>query len=285
MSVAALDTVSKRFGAVAALDAVTLDVRRGDLLALLGPNGAGKSTAIAVLLGLRSPDTGRARLFGLDPRRSDARRFVGVTPQETAFPPTLRVSEIVELVRRHYPQPLASRTLYEKFEVGALTRRQFGGLSGGERRRVAVALAFAGNPELVILDEPTTGLDRSARLAVWDAIRSHPDQGGTVLFTTHYLEEADALARRVVLIEAGKIVADGSVSEIKAAAGLTRVSFRAPPGVELDGAERDGDVVHIDVRDGGLVVEQLVRNGVPLVDLEVRPLTLEEALLARKALQ
>ncbi len=255
------------------------------MVALLGPNGAGKSTAIAVLLGLRAPDTGQAKLFGLDPRRPAARRSVGVTPQETAFPTTLRVAEIVELVRSHYPQPLASEVLYGRFQIGAFARRQLGGLSGGERRRVAVALAFAGNPELVVLDEPTTGLDRDSRRAVWNAIRAHAQQGGTVLFTTHYLEEADALAHRVVLIEAGRIVADGTVSEIKAAAGLTRISFRAPPGVELDGAERDGDLLRLDTRDGGHTVEQLVRNGLPLIDLEVRPLTLEEALMARKSLQ
>jgi ABC-2 type transport system ATP-binding protein len=283
--IATLDGVSKHFGDRTALDSVTLDLRRGELLALLGPNGAGKSTAIAVLLGLRAPDTGRARLFGLDPRRPAARRSVGVTPQETAFPPTLRVAEIIELVRRHYPQPLAQELLDQRFEVDALARRQLGGLSGGERRRVAVALAFAGNPELVVLDEPTTGLDRDSRLAVWSAIRAHADQGGTVLFTTHHLEEADALAQRVVLIETGRVVADGTVAEIKAAAGLTRISFRAPPGVELDCAERDGDLLRIDARDGGDLVGQLVRRGVPLVDLEVRPLTLEEALVARKALR
>jgi ABC-2 type transport system ATP-binding protein len=285
VTVGALDSVSKQFGTVAALDAVTVEIRRGDMVALLGPNGAGKSTAIAVLLGLRAPDTGQAKLFGLDPRRPAARRSVGVTSQEAAFPTTLRVAEIVELVRSHYPQPLASEILYGRFQIGALARRQLGGLSGGERRRVAVALAFAGNPELVVLDEPTTGLDRDSRLAVWGAIRAHSDQGGTVLFTTHYLEEADALAHRVVLIEAGKIVADGTVSEIKAAAGLTRISFRAPPGVELEGAERDGDLLRMNTRDGGHMVEQLVRNGVPLVDLEVRPLTLEEALVARNSLQ
>jgi ABC-2 type transport system ATP-binding protein len=273
VSVVRLCEVTKRFGAVAALDAVTLEVHEGDLLALLGPNGAGKSTALAVMLGLRVPDAGQARLFGLDPRKPASRRFVGVTPQETAFPQTLRVSEVVELVRRHYARPLPAGLIYERFELEALARRQLGGLSGGQRRRVAVSLAFAGAPKLVVLDEPTTGLDRSARRSVWDAIRAHAAGGGTVVLTTHYLEEADALARRIVLIEAGKIIADGSVAEIKAAAGLTRVSYRAP----------DGELMRIDARDGGPVVEELVRRGVPLVDLEVRPLSLEEALAVREA--
>jgi len=267
VSVAALRDVTKRFGAVAALDGVTLDVHEGDVLALLGPNGAGKSTAIALLLGLRAPDAGSALLFGVNPRKPAARRLVGVTPQETAFPLTLRVSEVVELVRSHFAQPLPAALIYEQFELDGLVRRQVGGLSGGERRRVAVALAFAGAPKLVVLDEPTTGLDRSARNSVWDAIGAHADRGGTVVLTTHYLEEADALARRVVLIEAGKVIADGGVAEIKAAAGLTRVSYRC-----------DDKLVQIDAPDGGQVVEDLVSRGVPLVDLEVRPLSLEEAL-------
>ena len=272
MSVAALRDVTKRFGAVPALDGVTLEVHDGDVVALLGPNGAGKSTAIAVLLGLRAPDAGQARLFGMDPRKPAARRLVGVTPQETAFPLTLRVCEIVELVRRHFAQPMPAALIYERFELEALVRRQLGGLSGGERRRVAVALAFAGAPKLVVLDEPTTGLDRRARASVWNAIGAHADRGGTVVLTTHYLEEADARARRIVLIEAGKIIADGGVAEIKAAAGLTRISYRF-----------DGKLVQIDARDGGPVVEGLVRRGVPLVELEVRPLSLEEALAVREA--
>jgi ABC-2 type transport system ATP-binding protein len=124
-----------------------------------------------------------------------------------------------------------------------------------------------------VLDEPTTGLDRSARRFVWDAIRAHADRGGTVVLTTHYLEEADALARRIVLIEAGRIIADGGIAEIKGAAGLTRVSYRGC----------DDKLVQIDARDGGPVVQDLTRRGVPLVDLEVRPLSLEEALAAREA--
>jgi ABC-2 type transport system ATP-binding protein len=274
VNVAELSGVTKRFGAVSALDAVSLEVHEGDVLALLGPNGAGKSTAIAVLLGLRAPDAGHVRLFGLDPRKPSARRRCGVTPQETAFPLTLRVNELVELVRRHFPQPLPLELIYERFELDEIARRQLGGLSGGERRRVAVALAFAGAPKLVVLDEPTTGLDRGARKSVWEAIGAHADNGGTVVLTTHYLEEADALARRVVLIDAGKIIADGSVAEIKAAAGLTRVSYRGC----------DDKIVQIDARDGGSVVEDLVRRGVPLVDLHVRPLSLEEALAVREAL-
>jgi ABC-2 type transport system ATP-binding protein len=143
---------------------------------------------------------------------------------------------------------------------------------------VAVALAFAGGPELVVLDEPTAGLDAAARTLVWEAVRAHADAGRTVLLTTHHLDEAQTLARRIVLLAGGRVAADGTVAAIRATAGLTRVSFRAAPGLEVEGAERDGDVMRVAVPDGGAFVEQLVRRGAKLADLEVRPLSLEEAL-------
>jgi ABC-2 type transport system ATP-binding protein len=191
------------------------------------------------------------------------------------------VRELIDLVRAHYRQPLARGAVERRFELGAFVDRQLGGLSGGERRRVAVALAFAGAPKLVVLDEPTTGLDVASRHAVWGAIRGHVEEGGTILLTTHDLEEADALAQRVVLIEAGRITADAMVAVIKFAAGLTRISFRAEDGVSVAGGDRDGDRMRLLVHDGGAEVERLVRAGVRLRELEVRPLTLEEALAAR----
>jgi ABC-2 type transport system ATP-binding protein len=283
VSLAQLVGVTKGFGQLRALDDVTFSVGEGEVTALLGPNGAGKSTAIAMLLGLRRPDSGTARLFGSDPRLPAARRQVGVTPQEVVFPPTLRVREVIDLVRAHFDRPLPVETLSERFELGAILARQTGGLSGGERRRVGVALAFAGRPRLVVLDEPTAALDRDARLAVWEAARAHVRDGGALLLTTHHLEEAEALARRVVLIEDGRIVFDGAMSELKAAAGLTLVRFLAAPGVRLEGAERDGESVRLLVTDGGAAVAELVRAGIELTGLEVRPLTLEEALVSRRA--
>jgi len=282
VSVAELERVTKRYGAWPALDRVSLTVSKGEVVALLGPNGAGKSTAIGVLLGLRRPDSGCARIFGADPRRPDSRRSLGVTPQETAFPATLRVRELIELVRAHYERPLAAATVYERFELGRLVKRQLGGLSGGERRRVGVALAFIGDPGLVVLDEPTTGLDREARSAVWGAIRSHAAGGGAILLTTHYLEEADALAGRVILIEAGSIVTEGPTAQVKAQAGMTMVRFRAAPGTRVEGTIRDGHYLRLFTGDAGDAVARLVHAGVPLPGLEVRPLTLEEALATRE---
>jgi ABC-2 type transport system ATP-binding protein len=277
---AELRSATKRFGGAIALDRVDLAVAVGEVLALLGPNGAGKSTALACLVGLRVPDEGLARLYGLDPRNPLARRRIGTALQDTTFPPTLRVEEAIRLVERHFPGPGATRAVGERFGLAALAGRQLGGLSGGERRRVAVALAFAGSADLVVLDEPTNGLDAASRERVWRAIREHADDGGTILLTTHDLREAEALARRVVLLDGGTVAASGSIAEIKAAAGLTRVSFRASAGFEPAGAERDGELVRMAVSDAGACVEQLVLRGVALVDLEVRPLTLEEALAA-----
>ena len=142
-----------------------------------------------------------------------------MTPQDVVFPPTLRVRELIDLVRAHFERPLPAEALFERFELGAIAGRQTGGLSGGERRRLGVALAFAGRPRLLVLDEPTAALDRDARLAVWEAVRAHVHEGGSLLLTTHHLEEAELLAERVVLIEGGRVASDGPLADLKAAAG------------------------------------------------------------------
>jgi ABC-2 type transport system ATP-binding protein len=211
---AALHAVTKRFGEATALDGVSLEVRGGEVLALLGPNGAGKTTAVSLLLGLRRPDAGRVELFGRDPRRPVARTAVGVTPQETGFPPTLRVRELVDLVSAHFRESAPSAELLDRFGLGGLAGRQTGGLSGGERQRLSVALAFAGRPRLLLLDEPTAGLDVEMRRAVWLEVRAYADGGGTVLMTTHHVEEAETLASRVVLLAGGRVVADGTSAQL-----------------------------------------------------------------------
>ena len=219
MIAAALWAVTKSFGDTAALDAVDLEVEAGDVLALLGPNGAGKTTALSLLLGLRRPDSGKVELFGRDPRVPAARVAVGSTPQESGFPPTLRVRELVDLVRAHFPAPAPAGELLDRFGLTGLARRQTGGLSGGERRRPSVALAFAGRPRAVFLDEPTAGLDVESRRAVWQELRAYSAAGGTVLLTTHHVEEAEVLASRVVLLARGRVVAEGSPGELSMRAG------------------------------------------------------------------
>jgi ABC-2 type transport system ATP-binding protein len=280
---ARLERASKRFGETVALDEVDVEVRAGDVLALLGPNGAGKTTAVALLLGLRRPTSGTARLFGLDPRRPAARRDVGATPQESAFSPTLTVGELVDFVRAHHSRPLAASDILDAFGLEELASRQAGGLSGGQRRRLAVALAFAGNPRAVFLDEPTTGLDVASRRAVWDAVRRYAAEGRTVLLTTHNLEEAEALASRVVVLAHGRVVADTTVPELKARSGLKRIRLAEQdlpvlPGVLRSTREAGRRVLYVE--DAGDVVRRLVDAGAVLDGIEILPVSLEDAFLA-----
>ncbi len=278
---AELDGVTRRFGETVALDGVNLRVEGGEIVALLGPNGAGKTTALRILLGLRRPDGGRARLFGLDPRRIEGRLRLGSTPQETSLPPTLTVRETVELVRAHFPRPVSTETLLRRFALDSCSDRQNGGLSGGQRRRLAVALAFAGAPDLVVLDEPTAGLDVAARRLVWEQVRSHAASGGAVLLTTHYLEEADALATRVAVIARGRIRVDGTVAAIRSRTGLTRVRLATDAIPYVPGVVRREHGEHstiLYVTDAAAAIRELVARDTPLEGLEISPASLEEAL-------
>jgi ABC-2 type transport system ATP-binding protein len=236
LAVAELRAVHKRYGRVEALRGVDLQLRPGELVALLGPNGAGKTTVAGILLGQRRPDAGWARLFGRDPTLPAARRSVGATPQLTGFPDNLTVAEVVDLVRVHYPDPAATSALLGRFGLAEVAGRRAGGLSGGQQRRLAVALAFAGRPQLVVMDEPTSGLDVEARRRLWEVVRAFVAEGGAVLLTTHYLEEAQALASRVVVIADGRVIAQGSVDEIAAQAGPSRVNLRHSERASLEEA-------------------------------------------------
>ena len=277
---ARLERVEKSFGAVRALDEVDLELRSGEVLALLGPNGAGKSTAVAIMLGLRRPDAGRALLGSLDPRKPEARRHVGAVLQETGFPQTLRVDEVVALVRAHFPDAHTAEETLGRLDLGRIARRQALGLSGGQRRRLAVALALAGRPRAVFLDEPTAGMDPNARRALLRDLAGFAARGGSVLLTTQQLAEAEEIASRVVLLVGGRVVAEGTVAEIRARAGLTRVTLRArelPPlaGVSTVHSLHDRHVVY--VGDADRFVMDLVDSGVPFRDLEVVPVSLEDA--------
>lgn len=273
---------TRRYGDVLALNRVSLDIRAGELVGLLGPNGAGKSTFINLFVGLRRPTSGTVELFGGSPSDPAVRRGIGVTPQETGLPESLRVGEIVDFVSAHFPERYGTAELLARFGLGDLVRRQVGGLSGGQRRRLAVALAFAGRPRLVFLDEPTTGLDVEARRALWEGIRSFHADGGTVVLTSHYLEEIEALAQRVVVIGRGRVLADDTVWAVRDVVGVRRVSFAAPAVPDLPGILRssveDGRV-HLLTTDSDLLVTELVRAGTVFADLEVRPTSLEEAFI------
>jgi len=277
---------SRRYGDVVALDEVSLDVHGGELVGLLGPNGAGKTTLLNLLVGLRRPSAGRVELFGGDPRDARNRRAIGVTPQETGLPPTLRVGEVINYVRAHFPDPVGRDELLARFGLDGLAKRQTGGLSGGQRRRLAVALAFVGRPRLVFLDEPTTGLDVEARHALWEGIRTFHADGGTVLLTSHYLEEVEALAERVVVLGDGRVLVDDTVAAVRGLAGVRRVSLTAPslpPLPDVVGVEHTDGRTHLLTTDADGLVRQLVRTGADFQDLEIRPTSLEEAFLTLTA--
>jgi ABC-2 type transport system ATP-binding protein len=282
-AVASLIAVRKEFGGLVALDGVDLHLRPGEVLGLLGPNGAGKTTAVSILLGIRRPDAGQAVLFGREPRDAAARRRIGVVLQDVGFPPTLRVGEIVDLVRAHFADPLPRHELLERFELGSIATRQAGGLSGGQRRRLAVALAFAGRPRALFLDEPTAAMDANGRRALWRGVSAFAASGGAVLLTTQQLDEAEELATRIVMLVRGRVLLEGSVDDVRARAGMATVRFRAErlpalPPHTLAESRLDRHLVY--VQDPEAFVTALVRSGIAFHELEVSRVSLEDAFVA-----
>ena len=220
---AALSAVTHRYGKTVALDGLDLEVRRGEVLAVLGPNGAGKTTAISLLLGSLPVQRGTVRVFGSDPGDHAVRLRRGAMLQVSGVSDTLTVGEHLELFCGYYPAPLPVSRLLAMAGLTDLSGRRFGRLSGGQKQRVMFALALAGDPELVFLDEPTTGLDVEARRSLWREIRELKAGGRTAVLTTHYLEEADALADRIAVIHEGCVVAEGTPAEIKSRTADRRV--------------------------------------------------------------
>ena len=285
--VARLEEVSKSYGAIKALDRLSLEIRAGELLALLGPNGAGKTTALKLLLGLARPASGRVRVFDADPQRPESRVRVGAMLQVARVPETLRVREHLDLFSSYYPKPLAREEILALAGLTAVKDRLFGELSGGERQRVLFALALCGDPDLLFLDEPTVGLDVEARRALWGEIRKLIARGKTVLLTTHYMEEADALADRVVVINKGSVAREGTPAEIKAkTAGrrircITRLELETVLGIPgVIAVRRDREAYEIQVSQAEPVLRELLRVDPGLSGVEVTSAGLEEAFLA-----
>jgi ABC-2 type transport system ATP-binding protein len=282
--VARLSGAVKRYGQLTALDGIDLVLHRGELLAVLGPNGAGKSTSISLLLGLTRPDGGRAELFGLDPQQIDARRRIGVMLQSAMLPLTLRVGELLRLVASYYPNPRTVEESATLAGVSDLLQRPYGKLSGGQQRRVQFALALCGRPELVFLDEPTVGMDIDARRKLWAAMRALVAEGCSVVLTTHYLEEAEALAQRVVVMGKGRVLSQGSVDDLRAQVPLTRIRCIT----DLDAAviagwpqvvtaEREGTRLIISTSAAENVLRRLLDADTALSALEVQRAGLAEA--------
>jgi ABC-2 type transport system ATP-binding protein len=261
-------------------------VRPGELVGLLGPNGAGKTTAISLMLGLRQPTSGTARLFGLEPRDLRARSRTGVMLQESGIPLTLRVREVVELFRTYYPNPLPTETVVEMAGLSEFQGSLVGKLSGGQRQRVYFALAICGDPGALFLDEPTVGLDTASRRSFWEQVRGFKRRGKSIVLTTHYLDEADALADRVVVIDHGLIVANDSPEEIRKLVPGKKVEFSWPgvtadalAGLPVEGLLIDGPRVSFLTSNAEEVLRTIFAKGAPVTDLEVVGAGLEEAVL------
>jgi ABC-2 type transport system ATP-binding protein len=278
--------VTKRFGDVEALRGVDIAVHRGEVVAILGPNGAGKTTAISILLGLRRPTTGTVTLLGGAPDDPATRARVGAMLQESGVPGTLTVAELIDLFRGYYPAPRSRADLLALAGLEEVAGRRVRTLSGGQRQRLYVALALAGDPEIVFLDEPTTGMDVESRRRFWDVIGALAAEGRTVLFATHMLEEADALATRIVVIDRGRVVRDGTPAEVKAGAGGATIRLRADvdpdlvatwPGVLRVG--RAGTRLEIVAREPGEVLRRLFATGVHVDEIAVEEHALETAFL------
>ncbi|MYA32108.1 MAG: ABC transporter ATP-binding protein [Gemmatimonadales bacterium] len=286
-AVARLSGVTHRYGAVVALEEVDLEVRRGEVLAVLGPNGAGKTTAISLLLGSVAVQTGEATVFAQRPGAPEVRARRGAMLQISGVPETLTVGEHIDLFRAYYPAPVSASRLLAMAGLEGLERRRFGKLSGGQKQRVMFALALCGDPQLVFLDEPTAGLDVEARRGLWDEIRALSESGRTTVLTTHYLEEADALADRIVVLHRGRVIAEGSPATIKSHTAARRV--RCVTGVHRDRVASLPGVVRSETRGRYLEIltarpEDLVRALLDLDpdlhDLTVVGAGLEEAFLA-----
>lgn len=285
--VASLERVSKNYGSVRALSGIDFRVRAGEVVALLGPNGAGKTTAVKLLLGLLQPNSGKARVFGADPTNPENRMRTGAMLQVGKVPETLRVREHIDLFSSYYPKPLPAAEVLAAAGLEKLSDRKFGDLSGGQRQRVLFALAICGDPDLLFLDEPTVGLDVEARRMLWEQIRHLVRRGKTVLLTTHYLQEADALADRIAVINKGEIIAEGTPSQIKAqtAGKKIRCITRLPLHVirELPGVsevKEDREAIEIHAAEAEPVLRLMLAQDSSLAGLEVTSAGLEDAFLA-----
>jgi ABC-2 type transport system ATP-binding protein len=283
-----LSNLSKSYGDVQAVRSIDLTIAPGETVALLGPNGAGKTTTIDMVLGLTRPDAGTVSLFGMSPGEAAAAGVVGGMLQTGSLVDYLSVRELVTMVASLYPRPLEVDEALALSGCSAFADRRTKKLSGGQAQRVRFAIALVADPDLLLLDEPTAALDVEARREFWASMRAVAARGKTVIFATHYLEEADAFADRVVLLAHGTVVADGPPGEIKARVGGRTIratlpgadlgALRALPGVI--GAERRGDAVVLTCAEAETALRALLQEFPAAADVEVRGAGLEEAFLA-----
>ncbi len=282
-----LTGVRKNFGHVRAVDGVDLKLTTGEIVAILGPNGAGKTSTIDIILGLSHPTTGHVSVFGMQPRQAISRGLISAVMQTGGLLRDLTVFETVEYTASLFARSQSPREALSRAGIADIADRRVGKCSGGEQQRLRFAMALLPDPEMLVLDEPTTGMDVEGRRTFWSAIRKDAEQGRTVLFATHYLEEADAYADRIVLLRHGKVVADGTASQIKAMAagrtvratlpGATEAMLRDVPGAEE--VEVRGDTVLIHSKDSDATARYLLTS-TTAKDLEIIARGIEDAFIA-----
>jgi ABC-2 type transport system ATP-binding protein len=283
---AQLIDATKKYGSVEALKGVTIDIGLGDVVAMLGPNGAGKTTSISLLLGLRKPTSGKALLFGLKPDDLNARSRVGVMLQESGIPTVLKVRELVDLFRSYYPKPMARDRAIAMAGLEEKANAQVKELSGGQKQRLYFALAVCGDPDVLFLDEPTVGMDVEGRRSFIERIAEFIQMGRTVVLTTHYLEEADQLAKRVIVIDRGVVIADASPQEIKSRVAGKRVRFAGTltekdlEGLPVSASTIQDHRVQLLTNQPEAVLRELFRRGVEISELEVAGADLEDAFIS-----
>src|SRR5215475_3590391 len=287
-AVVTFENVSKVYGRLRAVDGLSLELRAGETVALLGPNGAGKSTSLDMLLALRKSTSGRIRMFGSDPYHAVKAGLVGAMLQSGGLMPEVTVRELVTLVTGLHPHPVPVPTTLRRAGIEAIADQRVDRLSGGQTQRVRFALAIVGDCDLIVLDEPTTAMDVETRRLFWASMKEEVTAGKTLLFATHYLEEADQAADRILVINRGRLLADGTPAEIKARAGAKRLSFRLDkvdeafllglPG--LVNLEVRHDLVQIQSSDSDATLYAILGAGYRPHEIEVTSLGLEQAFLA-----
>ncbi|HDX9579504.1 TPA: ABC transporter ATP-binding protein [Bacillus pseudomycoides] len=278
--------VSKTFKHKKAVNNVSFTVEKGEIVALLGPNGAGKTTTISMMLGLRDPSEGKVSIFGKSPKHRDVRNRLGAMLQEVSVIDSVSVEEAIDLFRSYYTNPVAKETLLQLSNLESERKERCEKLSGGQKRRLNFALALAGNPDLLFLDEPTVGMDITSRKSFWDTIRKLAGEGKTIILTTHYLEEADALADRILLFGNGKIIADGTPDEMKATISQKTISFYVKEEVptsmlrslpHVTSVQWDEKRVVLTTDDTDATLREIFYKNLPVMDIAVERGSLDEA--------
>ncbi len=289
MTILAVELIGarKQFGSLEAVRGVDLAIQQGEVVAMLGPNGAGKTTCINLMLGMRKPTAGQARLFGLDPSDRRARSRCGVMLQESGVIGALKVRELVDLFRSYYPHPMPAERAIALAGLQEQAGQAASKLSGGQRQRLYFALAVCGDPEVIFLDEPSVGMDVEARRAFLAGIGEFAASGKTIVLTTHYLEEADELAQRIVVIDRGLVIADASPTEIKSRVAGKRISFVSRDvteavlsGLDVKSMDIKGERFRLLSNEPEAVLRELFRRGLDIRELEVAGADLEEAFIS-----